>query len=460
MPQIQNKPVLFWFIILLTSITFFYPNQTNIFLDAWLHSHSYSHGILLLAVTTYLLFSKPESLIESRGSYWFLILLSLLVILGTIASIIKIDVVIRFLLPCYIIVSVGAVFGFQNLRKFLLPLALLLFSVPSWSIISPIFQAIAAVAVASISGFIGIPTFIEGNYISIPNGTFVIAEGCSGVRYILVAVSIAIINNELSNYKLKDTIITLSLAFLMAVIANWVRIQVIVIYAHLNGMDHPTVADHNSLGWVVFAIFMAIFFLVLPLISVARPPPASIDKPMINNSQKLKATIALFTLAISYIAHNIYFDENKDKSINSNEYASNTMNQMHSFSYATTINSFGEEHLTSELYFDLRDRSADMTHADNHPISSKVRLREHISLGIEDIKTSIISFEGQYYFYSYWYNINNKITTSKNMSKLLSVNTLLSGTHINKAVFVATPCYNRCNNITPHKNYVSKLVNQ
>ncbi|MFT6734610.1 MAG: exosortase [Polaribacter sp.] len=464
--NIQNKSILLLFITLLISLFLLFPKNSNIFIYEWINSHSYSHGLLLLGMSFYLIANKPNVVTNSNGNITFLIILLLLVFFDVLASIVKIDVVSRFVLPCYLIAAIGAIFGAKNLLKVIIPLSLIFFTVPSWSIVSPIFQSIAAIAVANISDFIGIPTFIEGNYVSIPNGTFLIAEGCSGVRYILVAVAIALINCELSNYNIRHILTSVIAAFVLAIVANWVRIQVIVIYAHLYGMDHSVVADHNTLGWIIFAIFMAFFFFILPYIAKARRQAEPLPVPSINKLQLLKAFIAIALLASGPLFIQ-FFSQNNHKEVSATEQFSQnkkgTFDSFHNFEHYSLIKNTTElkdayEHNVSKLSFDLRDNTADMTHAQNKPIAMNVGVIKEIDNGINNIKTYQVIKNNQRYFYSYWYEVNNKITQSLIRVKFYSVQALLSGSYINQAFFISTKCELKCSDVSIHLDYVKNKV--
>jgi len=471
--KIMNLPILFLLVIMLTSFYLFYPSLSNVFIDAWLNSHSYSHGFLLLLVSVYLISSKPNSINESKGSFGFILLLLLCVFIDIVATILKIDVIMRFLLPIYIITTIGAVFGYNNLKRFIIPLTLLIFTVPSWSIISPIFQAIAAIAVANISQFIGIPTFIDGNYITIPNGTFQIAEGCSGVRYILVAISIALINCELSNYKIKHIIITTTFIFILAVLANWVRIEVIVIYAHIYGMGHPIVADHNTLGWVVFAVFMVIYFVTISYIAIQSKPFSFSSTPQLNAKQKLKGVLAIIILSLGSLFTSSFYQSDNKESLAINNDKQKNLFPFYSFSHFTSKNIFIDQqadykHITHELTFNLQDKFSDMTHYENKPLSYHVQVIKELYLKnnlkpfkspeLNNIKTYQVKLNNKLYFYSYWYYIDHKIISSLTKVKLYSISALVHGDYNNKAFFISTPCNQQCSNSNAHIKYLSTIV--
>ncbi|WDE05013.1 exosortase [Thalassomonas viridans] len=458
----KNLQILLWFMALIAIFTVFYPLQTHEYWDAWINSHSYSHGLLLLLVSLFLIGSKPYAVAGSGGNLGFLLLLAGLVLVYALASLAKIEVILRFLMPCFMIAATGAVFGYHNLKKFLIPLLLLFFTVPSWSIVSPIFQAIAANAVATISMLIGIPTYIEGNSVAIPNGTFLVAEGCSGVRYILVALSIALINSELSQFKTRSQVISLGLAFLLAIVANWVRIEIIVLYAHQYGMSHPIIADHNSLGWIVFAVFMLFYFLLLPYITTQENKEQAITPAPLQSRQKWLGLASIAVLAMG-AAMPAYFYQQAPQAAAVQEQSRPAA--MHNFAPATREQHKqeqlqGSRHSLSVLEYDMRDPGADITNQLNRPVNKQYRIKEVLDDRIADhaLKTFILTDNSKQYLYSFWYQTGDLLTTSLTRVKLGSVVSLLQGDFINRAYFVATECETGCNNLAAHKGYIQQLM--
>ncbi|WDE12251.1 exosortase [Thalassomonas haliotis] len=458
----NNLKILLWFMALIAIFVVFYPLQTHEYWDAWINSHGYSHGLLLLLVSLFLIASKPEAVNSSNGSIFFLLLLAGLILVYPFAALTKIEVISRFLMPCFILAATGAVFGYRNLKKFLIPLLLLFFTVPSWSIVSPLFQAIAANAVASISMLIGIPTYIEGNSVAIPNGTFLVAEGCSGIRYILVALSIALINCELSQFKIRSQVIAIALAFLLSVVANWVRIEVIVLYAHQYGMSHPIIADHNSLGWIVFGIFMLFYFLLLPYITRQEPKEKALSPEPIQPRQKWLglATIALFVLGAAMPAY--FYQQLPEKSL---LVESEAKPAIYDFTPATREQHSQEHsqdslHQLSVLEYDMRDRDADITDSLNRPVSKPYRIKEMITNqdAAHALQTFVLTDHNKQYFYSFWYQSGDLITTSLTRVKLGSLTSLLKGNFINRAYFVTTECDSGCTNLTAHRGFIQQLM--
>ena len=69
--------------------------------------------------------------------------------------------------------------------------AYLVFLLPMWGALTTALQSLSVTSVEFIMGYTGIPTFVEAPYVSIPAGTFEIANGCSGLRYLIVSLAIS-----------------------------------------------------------------------------------------------------------------------------------------------------------------------------------------------------------------------------------------------------------------------------
>ena len=66
----------------------------------------------------------------------------------------------------------------------------LLFMYPMWGALQYVLQHLSVFAVMNLMNLTGIPTYVEETSVMIPEGTFVIAGGCSGLRYFIVSLAI------------------------------------------------------------------------------------------------------------------------------------------------------------------------------------------------------------------------------------------------------------------------------
>jgi exosortase/archaeosortase family protein len=110
---------------------------------------------------------------------------------------------------------------------------------------------------------IGMPVLIDGNYIHIPEGTFEIAGGCSGLNYLIVGLAIAALLGEVNRDRPGRRILLVVIGGGLAIASNWLRVFIIIYAGHVTDMDHYLVrVDHYNFGWVLYAFVLALFFYI------------------------------------------------------------------------------------------------------------------------------------------------------------------------------------------------------
>jgi len=149
---------------------------------------------------------------------------------------------------------------FKPTLKVLFPSLFLIFLIPVWGALTPGLQTLATEAVTIIMGYTGIPTYVEGNTISIPPGVFEIAGGCSGLRYLLVSLAISSLFIFLNIKKASHGALFLCIAVLGALLTNWIRITALIVIGNYSNMESSLMSDHNSFGWYLYVPFMVLLF--------------------------------------------------------------------------------------------------------------------------------------------------------------------------------------------------------
>ena len=192
----------------------------------------------------------------------------------------------------------------QPLKPLLLPALLWLTGLPIWStLLIPGLQKMAVLVTSIWLEAFQLPAWIVAEKIQLPFGALVIAGGCSGLRYLLVAVALTTSYALLNRLSLRHSGLLIVVAALSAIIMNWLRIAAVLQIAYHSQMQHPWVQDHNLLGWVLFAITM------LPVWWLARRLPsqstleiststASTTKTIGGHKNRRLTLLALLTLPL------------------------------------------------------------------------------------------------------------------------------------------------------------------
>lgn len=278
-------------IVLLTA-ALFWPTVASLMVS-WQDTamRTYTHGYLVVALSLWLLWRGRSRWadVSSGVSIPGFVLLIGLGFAWLVAYHAGLQFIHRALLPLIIASAVLTCFGPALAWRMGLPLAYLYFAVPVWDAINPLLQGISVFAVRTLLRLVGIPAYFEGNTFHIPAGAFEIADGCSGLHFFIVALSIAVLYGEFNRDSLRTRIKLVLFAGALAMLTNWLRILVIVIAGHLTDMQHYFVSkEHYTFGWWVFAGMMVAFFLVVqrwPVVgskAPARPagPPTSAIPPL------------------------------------------------------------------------------------------------------------------------------------------------------------------------------------
>jgi exosortase/archaeosortase family protein len=122
-----------------------------------------------------------------------------------------------------------------------------------------------------------VPTVVESYSVTIPEGRFTIAEGCSGKRYLIVALAFAALVAAMRGLRARRAALLVAASAALALIANWLRVIVIIYAGHVSNMQHYLVAEeHITFGWLLFApLLLGIVMVARLLDRGSKPAPAT-----------------------------------------------------------------------------------------------------------------------------------------------------------------------------------------
>src|SRR6185437_9872552 len=161
------------------------------------------------------------------------------------------------LAPVILWLAVATASGWRGVLALTAPVLYLYFAIPVWEQIVPLLQWLAVAVVHAGFGLAGVPVRIEGILITIPEGSFIVLEGCSGKRYLIVALATAGLLAAVYSLGWRRTARYLALTAALALVANWVRVIIVIAAGHLTNMTSYLVThEHFSLGWAIFAVML------------------------------------------------------------------------------------------------------------------------------------------------------------------------------------------------------------
>jgi exosortase len=247
--------------LMLAIISVFFDALTY-FHSVWMDDGTYSHGYMILAIVAFVLYKQKDELtlkingLNAGGGLCLFILL----LLAYAANHFNLDFVYRLLFIPAIASALYGLYPKEQAYKFILPLALFSLAVPIWGLTIPALQYIAVSVVGEVVSWSGIEVMVQGIYISIAAGTFKVANGCSGLRYLLVGGAIALLYSHLYFKERYSWVVMLTTSIALGLVTNWVRITYLVYVGHESQMTDPLMTDHNVLGWYIFIVPLIFIF--------------------------------------------------------------------------------------------------------------------------------------------------------------------------------------------------------
>ncbi len=254
---ITAAPVIALFIFFPILTYFFHPEEAKALHYHWLTAGNISQGYLLMAAAAFLAVMNLQRSDFAKSNFLFAGLFIVALATFTIG---KLAYIKLLSLPSIVLLwffLCGALFGLQVAKKLRLATFIMLMAMPAWFIIQPLLQSLTVFFVSNIVSWLDLTTYIYKNYIEVPSGTIHVAGGCSGIKYFTSAISIALIASAINHRNFRSTMISVIIAATLSLFANWIRVLILVLYGYYEGIDHPLMADHDGMGWVIFAIVLA-----------------------------------------------------------------------------------------------------------------------------------------------------------------------------------------------------------
>lgn len=232
--------------------------------EQWLSSESYSHGLVVVPITLYFIWMRRATLYDAAIQPSLIGMLAipvsgLLWVLGELAGVVTVT---QIALVCLTIAFVWAVLGNDFTRRIAFPLGFLFLSIPFSDGILPHLMQWTADATVIALRWSGVPVYQDGFNFIIPSGNWSVVEACAGGRYLVSSLFAGALYAYITYTSATKRAITMVLALIIPLFANWLRAYTIVIVAHLTNNEWGLGVSHITLGWIIFgAVILGMFWL-------------------------------------------------------------------------------------------------------------------------------------------------------------------------------------------------------
>jgi len=216
------------------------------------------HGLLVFPISLFLLWQIRGRLAaltitaDAKGLL-FLVPLAAIWLLSRLAGI---QVIEHLCVLAMIPAAIATVAGLPFARAAMFPLLFLMLATPVGESLVPFLMSITADLAAVLLKLSGIPLFRNGQYMSLPGGEFVVADVCSGLRYLLTGSMIALLFGYLMYSSLIKRLVFLALTVVTLIVANGVRAYIVMAVASGTNMQYLGGQDHVYFGWLLFGAVM------------------------------------------------------------------------------------------------------------------------------------------------------------------------------------------------------------
>ncbi len=232
--------------------------------STWYESNAFNHGFLILPICAYLAWHQRAKASETKiepdfRGLLFVALSAASWLVGKATGTLLIQEMSLVMMAQTIFLTM---YGWPMWRVFMFPLLYLFFAVPVGIEIVPQLQAVTAALAVSLIRDVGIPVFNDGNIITIPTGTFFVAEECSGVRFLTASIAVGVLYAGISYRTWWRRALFVVLSATVPIAANGFRAFGIILLTYLTNNEIAHGVDHITYGWIFFTF---VTFVILAI---------------------------------------------------------------------------------------------------------------------------------------------------------------------------------------------------
>jgi exosortase A len=232
--------------------------------EVWDASTAYNHCFLVIPIAAWMAWERRASIayMQARPDMRVVILALPFTLAWFVADRIGVMEGRQLAMIGVLEVVFLAVLGWDLFRKLSAPLLYLIFLVPFGAFLTPWLQDLTAWFTVVGLNTLGILHYTDGLVIEIQGGTFVIAEACAGLRFLIASIAFGTLYACTIYRSPLRRAAFIVVSIVVPIIANGFRALGIVAAGYWLGSAEAAAADHVIYGWVFFSFVTLLLILI------------------------------------------------------------------------------------------------------------------------------------------------------------------------------------------------------
>lgn len=291
--------------VLISALIGLHLNAFGSMFEIWWNAKTFNHCLLIPFISAYLIYQNRAhwSLLPPVPSAAGFALLAVSSVIIVIASLARVNAALHFALISAVLALIWMVMGNAFARQNRFALLYLYFAVPFGEFLVPVLQDVTADMAVGMLRLIDIPTFTDGRFIEIPTGSFLVAEACSGISYLIAALALGTLFAHLYYRSVWRKTLFIMLSIVVPILANGVRAFLIIYIAYKTNNEYAIGIDHLIYGWIFFGIVMLLMFMVGQLFAEAPVGAPKVNPGAISQTGYQGNVLVVTSLLLISVSH-------------------------------------------------------------------------------------------------------------------------------------------------------------
>ncbi|MDP5134288.1 MAG: exosortase [Paraglaciecola sp.] len=297
-----------FFLTLTAMIAIVWPSLVEMEL-LWRRSETFMHCYLIIPIFAWLLWRRWPYLETKELTFSPIAAVAAVFCLTAWLSayLVEVSFIAHFSIIAFLQCLVWACFGKKFVLSIRFPLLYLYFLVPFGEAINPFLQDITAYLTVGLLNGVAVPVFREGLYLHTAFGLFEVAVACSGLNFLIAALSLACLYAYLTYSSLLKQVSFVIIVIILSILANSLRAFLLIYIAKVSDFNYGFGDDHYYYGWAVF--FLVIFtsfrfggYFADKIPSITKGVNSTSNKPQTGNRLLSTVTLTMLVLSLSTTA--------------------------------------------------------------------------------------------------------------------------------------------------------------